>query len=119
MPIAVEGGLTNGLCGELRECRAAALGHFLGECVESVLNQSGVSVRVLTIDDPHRTMRHKCRPRSSTEARGDSPRYARLPRSTYLSYELFEKRFLRLKRLFGKANEPTGERPAAVDASGP
>ena len=35
----------------------------------------------------------------------------------YLSYELFEKRFLRLKRLFETAREPTPERPAAVNAA--
>jgi peptidoglycan/LPS O-acetylase OafA/YrhL len=32
----------------------------------------------------------------------------------YLSYELFEKRFLRLKRLFERAKEPAPERPATV-----
>src|SRR6516164_7483452 len=37
----------------------------------------------------------------------------------YLSYELFEKRFLRLKRLFDTAREPAPERPAAVGAAGP
>jgi peptidoglycan/LPS O-acetylase OafA/YrhL len=37
----------------------------------------------------------------------------------YLSYELFEKRFLRLKRLFGTAKEPGSRRPAAVGATGP
>jgi peptidoglycan/LPS O-acetylase OafA/YrhL len=36
----------------------------------------------------------------------------------YLSYELFEKRFLRLKRLFATAKEPAPERPA-VSAAGP
>ena len=35
-----------------------------------------------------------------------------------LSYELFEKRFLRLKRLFGTAREPAGERPARVGVVG-
>jgi peptidoglycan/LPS O-acetylase OafA/YrhL len=35
----------------------------------------------------------------------------------YLSYELFEKRFLRLKRLFERAKEPAPERPAAVGAA--
>ena len=34
----------------------------------------------------------------------------------YLSYELFEKRFLRLKRLFETAREPAPERLAAVGA---
>jgi peptidoglycan/LPS O-acetylase OafA/YrhL len=34
----------------------------------------------------------------------------------YLSYELFEKRFLRLKRLFASAKEPAPQRPAAVGA---
>jgi peptidoglycan/LPS O-acetylase OafA/YrhL len=37
----------------------------------------------------------------------------------YLSYELFEKRFLRLKRLFEMAKEPAPERPAAVGGAGP
>ena len=39
----------------------------------------------------------------------------------YLSYELFEKRFLRLKRLFATAKKPAPEcpRPAAVVAGGP
>ena len=37
----------------------------------------------------------------------------------YLSYELFEKRFLRLKRLFEMAKEPAPRRPAAVGAAGP
>jgi peptidoglycan/LPS O-acetylase OafA/YrhL len=32
----------------------------------------------------------------------------------YLSYELFEKRFLRFKRLFQTAKEPAPQRPAAV-----
>jgi peptidoglycan/LPS O-acetylase OafA/YrhL len=36
-----------------------------------------------------------------------------------LSYELFEKRFLRLKRLFERAKEPASERRAAVGAAGP
>lgn len=36
----------------------------------------------------------------------------------YLSYELYEKRFLRLKRLFATAKEPAPERPAAVVAGG-
>ena len=35
----------------------------------------------------------------------------------YLSYELFEKRFLRLKRLFGTAREPAPKRPAAPGAA--
>ena len=35
----------------------------------------------------------------------------------YLSYELFEKRFLRLKRLFETAKEPAPQRPAAVGAA--
>ena len=34
----------------------------------------------------------------------------------YLSYELFEKRFLRLKRLFATAEEPAPQRPAAEAA---
>ena len=38
----------------------------------------------------------------------------------YLSYELFEKRFLRLKRLFEKSKEPLPpQRPAAPGAAGP
>jgi peptidoglycan/LPS O-acetylase OafA/YrhL len=37
----------------------------------------------------------------------------------YLSYELFEKRFLRLKRLFAMAKEPAPQRPAAGGATGP
>jgi peptidoglycan/LPS O-acetylase OafA/YrhL len=37
----------------------------------------------------------------------------------YLSYELFEKRFLRLKRLFATAKQPAPERPAAVGVAGP
>jgi peptidoglycan/LPS O-acetylase OafA/YrhL len=37
----------------------------------------------------------------------------------YLSYELFEKRFLRLKRLFSTAKEPAPERPVAVEAAAP
>jgi peptidoglycan/LPS O-acetylase OafA/YrhL len=37
----------------------------------------------------------------------------------YLSYELFEKRFLRLKRLFETAKEPAPQRPAAVGVPGP
>jgi peptidoglycan/LPS O-acetylase OafA/YrhL len=37
----------------------------------------------------------------------------------YLSYELFEKRFLRLKRLFGTAKEPTPQRSAAGSTAGP
>jgi peptidoglycan/LPS O-acetylase OafA/YrhL len=32
----------------------------------------------------------------------------------YLSYELFEKRFLRLKRRFETAKEPVAEHPAAA-----
>jgi peptidoglycan/LPS O-acetylase OafA/YrhL len=35
----------------------------------------------------------------------------------YLSYELVEKRFLRLKGLFGTVNEPACQRPAAARAS--
>lgn len=35
----------------------------------------------------------------------------------YLSYELFEKRFLRLKRLFGTAREPAPKRPPAPGAA--
>jgi len=35
----------------------------------------------------------------------------------YLSYELFEKRFLRLKRLFGTANEPASQRQEAAGSS--
>jgi peptidoglycan/LPS O-acetylase OafA/YrhL len=37
----------------------------------------------------------------------------------YLSYELFENRFLRLKRLFETAKEPAPERPATVGGAGP
>jgi peptidoglycan/LPS O-acetylase OafA/YrhL len=37
----------------------------------------------------------------------------------YLSYELFEKRFLRLKRLFATTNEPALQHPAAGGAVGP
>jgi peptidoglycan/LPS O-acetylase OafA/YrhL len=37
----------------------------------------------------------------------------------YLSYELFEKRFLRLKRLFGTADKPTPQRVTAGGAAGP
>jgi peptidoglycan/LPS O-acetylase OafA/YrhL len=37
----------------------------------------------------------------------------------YLSYELFEKRFLRLKRLFETAKEPAPQRLAAGGATGP
>ena len=37
----------------------------------------------------------------------------------YLSYELFEKRFLRLKRRFEKAKAPAPEHPAAIGAAGP
>ena len=36
----------------------------------------------------------------------------------YLSYELFEKRLLKLKRRFATAKEPVPERPAAVAAAG-
>jgi peptidoglycan/LPS O-acetylase OafA/YrhL len=36
----------------------------------------------------------------------------------YLSYELFEKRFLRLKRLFATAKEPAPERPVALSVAG-
>jgi peptidoglycan/LPS O-acetylase OafA/YrhL len=36
----------------------------------------------------------------------------------YLSYELFEKRFLRLKRRFENPREPARERPAVVRAAG-
>ena len=36
----------------------------------------------------------------------------------YLSYELFEKRFLRLKQLFERAKEPTLERRAVVGVAG-
>jgi peptidoglycan/LPS O-acetylase OafA/YrhL len=35
----------------------------------------------------------------------------------YLSYELFEKRFLRLKRLFETAKGPMGKRPSAISNS--
>ena len=34
----------------------------------------------------------------------------------YLSYEFFEKRFLRMKRLFETAKEPATQRPAALGA---
>jgi peptidoglycan/LPS O-acetylase OafA/YrhL len=37
----------------------------------------------------------------------------------YVSYELFEKRFLRLKRLFETAKEPAPQRAAAGGAAGP
>jgi peptidoglycan/LPS O-acetylase OafA/YrhL len=37
----------------------------------------------------------------------------------YLSYELFEKRFLKLKRRFATGEEPAPERPAAAGAAGP
>jgi peptidoglycan/LPS O-acetylase OafA/YrhL len=37
----------------------------------------------------------------------------------HLSYELFEKRFLRLRRLFATAKEPTPEHPAAARVAGP
>jgi len=37
----------------------------------------------------------------------------------YVSYELFEKRFLRLKRLFGTAREPASRQPAPVAVAGP
>jgi peptidoglycan/LPS O-acetylase OafA/YrhL len=37
----------------------------------------------------------------------------------YLSYELFEKRFLNLKRLFATAKTPAPRRPAAVQGAGP
>jgi peptidoglycan/LPS O-acetylase OafA/YrhL len=37
----------------------------------------------------------------------------------YLSYELFEKRFLRLKRLFATGRESAPERPAAIGATAP
>jgi peptidoglycan/LPS O-acetylase OafA/YrhL len=36
----------------------------------------------------------------------------------YLSYRLFEKRFLRLKRLFETAKEPVPQRPVAVNLTG-
>jgi peptidoglycan/LPS O-acetylase OafA/YrhL len=37
----------------------------------------------------------------------------------YLSYQLFEKRFLNLKRLFATAKEPAPPRPVAVQGAGP
>jgi peptidoglycan/LPS O-acetylase OafA/YrhL len=37
----------------------------------------------------------------------------------YLSYEFFEKRFIRLKRLFARAKEPAPERSAAVGVARP
>jgi peptidoglycan/LPS O-acetylase OafA/YrhL len=37
----------------------------------------------------------------------------------YLSYELFEKRFLRLKRRFETARAPAPERSAVAGAAGP
>jgi peptidoglycan/LPS O-acetylase OafA/YrhL len=37
----------------------------------------------------------------------------------YLSYELVEKRFLQLKRLFGTANEPAPQRQAAAEPPAP
>jgi peptidoglycan/LPS O-acetylase OafA/YrhL len=37
----------------------------------------------------------------------------------YLSYELFEKRFLKLKRLFAAGREPASERPAAIGVARP
>jgi peptidoglycan/LPS O-acetylase OafA/YrhL len=37
----------------------------------------------------------------------------------YLSYELFEKRFLRLKQLFGTTKEPAHRHSAAVSVAGP
>jgi peptidoglycan/LPS O-acetylase OafA/YrhL len=37
----------------------------------------------------------------------------------YLSYELFEKRFLRLKRRFERVKQPVPEHPAAIGAAGP
>lgn len=37
----------------------------------------------------------------------------------YFSYELFEKRFLRMKRLFATPKEPALQRPAAGGAAGP
>ena len=40
-------------------------------------------------------------------------------RFSHLSYELFEKRFLRLKRLFERSKEPAPERTATVGAAGP
>src|SRR5262249_54369282 len=37
----------------------------------------------------------------------------------YVSYEFFEKRFLRLKRLFGRAEKPAPLSPHGVSAAGP
>jgi len=37
----------------------------------------------------------------------------------YLSYELFEKRFLRLKRVFATSRQPAAERAPAVEAAAP
>ena len=41
------------------------------------------------------------------------------PTLAYLSYELFEKRFLRLKRRFETARAPEPERSAVAGAAGP